>query len=152
MKKIYSKFVFLYFLLILCFSIKTNAQINVKSLEAQIDEVIDSFYVNDNLPGIAVGIFTPGFTYQKVVGKADLKTGVDRKYDDKIRIGSITKTFVATVILQLADEGKLRLDDKLSVYYPDYPNASNITLRQMLDMTSGIPDYIENPAVLKSFL
>ncbi len=154
MKKILKHLIF-YKLILICsllFTVKADSQINVKSIEARLDEALDSFYVNDSLPGITVGIFTPGFTYQKSVGKADLKTGVNRKYDDKIRIGSITKTFVATVILQLADEGKIGIDDKLDKYYPDYPNASNITLRQILDMTSGIPDYIENPVILKSFL
>lgn len=134
------------------FCAESDAQINEKSLETKLYEAIDSFYVSDNLPGITVEIQTPGFTYIKAVGKADIKTGVERKYDDKIRIGSITKTFVATVILQLVDSGKIGLDDKLEKYYPDYPNSSNITVRQMLDMTSGIPDYIENPVVLKSFV
>ena len=85
---------------------------------------------------------------EKEIGEPELSPGSD----DKIRIGSITKTFVATVILQLVDSGKIGLDDKLEKYYPDYPNSSNITVRQMLDMTSGIPDYIENPVVLKSFV
>lgn len=141
-------------LIILCFVSVQNlsAQKNVNKLEEMLNAVIDSFYINDSLPGISVGIWTPDFQYKKVVGKADLNTGVERKFDDKIRIGSITKTFVATVILQLAEEGKLGLDDNLAKYYPDYPNSGNITIRQMLDMTSGIPDYIEAPVVLKSFV
>ena len=131
---------------------QSSAQINIKSTEAKLDEAIDSFYVTDSLPGITVEIMTPGFNYTKAVGKADLQTGAERKTNDKIRIGSITKTFTATVILQLTDEGKIGIDDKLSKYYPDYPNAADITIRQMLDMTSGIPDYIEDPVVLKSFV
>jgi D-alanyl-D-alanine carboxypeptidase len=137
---------------VLYFVSNASSQTNIKSLEAKLDETVDSFYVNDSLPGITVMIKTPSLTYNKAVGKADLKTGTERKYNDKIRIGSITKTFVATVILQLVDSGKIGLDDKLEKYYPDYPNSSNITVRQMLDMTSGIPDYIEDPAVLKSFV
>jgi len=133
-------------------SFHSKAQINIKSTEAKLDEAIDSFYVTDSLPGITVEIMTPVFNFVKAVGKADLKTGAERKLDDKIRIGSITKTFTATVILQLADEGKTGLDDKLSVYFPEYPNASEITIRQMLDMTSGIPDYVEDSVVLNSFV
>lgn len=139
-------------LIIFFISSLSSAQINIKNIESRLDDAIDSFYVNDSLPGITVEIQTPGFNYIKAVGKADLKTGAERKYDDKIRIGSITKTFVATVILQLVDYGNIGLDDKLEKFYPDYPNSSNITIRQMLDMTSGIPDYIENPVVLKSFV
>ncbi|MBK6538789.1 MAG: serine hydrolase [Ignavibacteria bacterium] len=43
--------------------------------------------------------------------------------------------------MQLTDEGKLKIDGLFSEYYPDYPNSENITLRQLLDMTSGIPDW-----------
>lgn len=134
------------------FYVNSDAQIIAKYPETKLDEIIDSFYVVDKLPGVTVGIWTPDFTYTKAVGKADLKTGLERKFDDKIRIGSITKTFVATVILQLVDEGKFGIDDALSKFYPSYPNSENITLRQILDMTSGIPDYIEDPLVLQSFL
>lgn len=129
-----------------------QSQKNINNLENRLAEVIDSFYTHDSLPGIITGVWTPDFTYKKTVGKANINSGADRTFDDKIRIGSITKTFVGTVILQLLDSGKIGLDDKLSKYFPDYPNAENITIRQMMDMTSGIPDYIEYPGVLKSFV
>ncbi len=60
-------------------------------------------------------------------------------------VGSISKTFVTAAIMQLADEGKLSLDDPLSTYLPDYPNAQNITLRELLHHTSGIYDYFTAP-------
>lgn len=138
--------------LLLCVNLKVTAQKNTTALEDKLSRAIDSLFTANNVPGIAVGIWTPEFTYKKVVGNADLKKHVERKIDDKIRIGSITKTFVGTVILQLADEGKLNIDDKLDKYYPLYPNASNITIRQMLDMTSGIPDYLNDPLIDQSFL
>ncbi|MEO8664747.1 MAG: serine hydrolase domain-containing protein [Ignavibacteria bacterium] len=146
------KKVFCLIIYILLFATGTNAQKNAHNMENKLSALIDSFYVNDTLPGVVAGVWTPDFTYKYAVGKADLVTGAERLFDDKIRIGSITKTFVATVILQLVDEGKLNLDDRLDKYYPSYPNSSNITLRQMLDMSSGMPDYIENPRVLKSFI
>ncbi len=58
-----------------------------------------------------------------------------------MRIGSITKTFTATVILQLVDEGKLRLDDPVAKYLPQVPNGANITIRELLNMTSGLFNY-----------
>lgn len=133
------------------FASETTAQKNAKLLENKLSNAIDSLYEADKVPGIVVGIWTPEFTYKKAVGKADLKTGAKRKFDDKIRIGSITKTFVATVILQLADEGKLGLDDPLSKYYPEVPNSQNITIRQILDMTSGLVDYLDDPLANQSF-
>ena len=140
----------LFILALFIFAGDSSAQKNAKVLENKLSKAIDSLYAADKVPGIIVGIWTPEFTYKKAVGKADLKTGVDRKFDDKIRIGSITKTFVATVILQLAEEGKLGLDDPLSKFYPEVPNSSNITIRQILDMTSGLVDYLDDPLANQS--
>jgi D-alanyl-D-alanine carboxypeptidase len=60
-------------------------------------------------------------------------------------IASITKTFVSAVVLQLVDEGKLSLDDRLSEFMPDFPNARRITIRQLLQHRSGVYNYFENP-------
>ncbi|MCE0724128.1 serine hydrolase domain-containing protein [Legionella resiliens] len=59
-------------------------------------------------------------------------------------IGSITKSFTALILLQLQTEDKLTLDDRLGKWLPQYPNWKNITLRQLLNMTSGIPNYSED--------
>ncbi len=56
-------------------------------------------------------------------------------------VGSITKTFVSATILQLQEEHKLKLDDRLKNYFPEYPLWKNITIRQLLNMTSGIYNY-----------
>jgi D-alanyl-D-alanine carboxypeptidase len=61
-----------------------------------------------------------------------------------VRIASITKVFIGTVLLQLADEGKLALDDPVSRYVPDVPNGDHITLRRLGNMTSGLFDYVED--------
>jgi D-alanyl-D-alanine carboxypeptidase len=64
----------------------------------------------------------------------------------KFRPGSMTIPAVTTLALQLQDEGRLNLDDKLSKYFPNYPNADRVTLRMLASVTSGYPDYIqENP-------
>ena len=75
-----------------------------------------------------------------VLGGDDLPTP-----SDHYRIGSITKTMTATVILQLVQEGKVSLDDPISKYRPDVPNGDNITIAQLLDMRSGLAGYTENP-------
>ena len=66
---------------------------------------------------------------------------------DHIRIGSVTKTWTGTVVLQLVDEGKLRLDDPVATYRPDVPNGQNITIAQMLSMRSGLGNYTTSPDV-----
>jgi CubicO group peptidase (beta-lactamase class C family) len=64
----------------------------------------------------------------------------------KWRPGSMAIPMLTTLVLQLQEQGKLRLDDTLSKWYPDYPNADKVTLRMLSSVTSGYPDYIqENP-------
>jgi D-alanyl-D-alanine carboxypeptidase len=66
---------------------------------------------------------------------------------DHIRIGSVTKTWTGTVVLQLVDEGRLRLDDPVAKYRPDVPNGQNITIEQLLTMRSGLSNYTTSPDV-----
>ena len=63
----------------------------------------------------------------------------------KFKIGSITKTFTATIIFQLIDEGKLNTETKLSVFFPDFTNSSKITIEQLLGHRSGIHNYTDDP-------
>ncbi len=68
------------------------------------------------------------------------------------RIGSVTKTFTATLLLEAADEGLLSLDDTIDEYVKGVPNGDEITLRQMSDMTSGIASYTEDEQWAKEWL
>ena len=70
---------------------------------------------------------------------------VDR--DVPWNIGSVTKTFVAVVVLQLAEEGRLDLDAGIDAFLPDLPDAERITPRQLLQHTSGLGEYLDQPAV-----
>jgi D-alanyl-D-alanine carboxypeptidase len=63
-------------------------------------------------------------------------------------IGSVTKTFTAVLILKLVEEGHLSLDDPLAKWFPNYPNAETITVRHLLNHSSGIPEFLERPDVL----
>lgn len=60
----------------------------------------------------------------------------------KYKIGSITKTFTAVMIMQLVEEKRLKLDDKLKKFYPQIPNADKITINDLLRHRTGIPDYV----------
>jgi D-alanyl-D-alanine carboxypeptidase len=98
----------------------------------------------ENLPSVAVGVWAPGQgEYLTAQGKANLETGEQRGLGQPFRIASITKTFTATAVLQLVDEGKLETSDKLSKWYPDFPNAEKITIDDLLRMRSGIPDFTD---------
>ena len=72
---------------------------------------------------------------------------------NRFRVGSITKSFIATVVLQLVGEGKLSLDDTVDRWLPGViPNGKTITLRQLLGHRSGLYDYLSDPRVLKPYL
>jgi CubicO group peptidase (beta-lactamase class C family) len=100
--------------------------------------------------GISAGIaFKNGKHWSGAAGSAD-KDGT-RKLGaiDQMRIGSQTKTYTGTVILQMVEEGKISLDDTLAKWLPalNVPHADVITIRSILDMTSGVPEYLGAPAV-----
>ena len=87
-----------------------------------------------------------GSTVGVAVGKGNLETGEAPPLDGEVRIGSNTKTFTAVVILQLVQEGKITLDEPIETYLPglihgEGINSSKITVRQLLQHTSGLPEY-----------
>ncbi|MEV4440630.1 serine hydrolase domain-containing protein [Streptomyces sp. NPDC049577] len=90
--------------------------------------------------------------WQGSAGVADLRTGRERLPQDRFRVGSITKAFVSTVLLQLEAEGRLGLDDTVEHHLPGLVrgngnDGSRITLRQLLSHTSGVYNYTEDPDV-----
>jgi D-alanyl-D-alanine carboxypeptidase len=100
------------------------------------------------VPGVLVGVWdVNGRSYVHGFGYADLPKKRPLTVADHFRIGSNTKTFVASVILQLAREGKLHLDDPLSKFNigVTIPNGANITIRQILDMRSGLFEAYDVP-------
>lgn len=101
------------------------------------------------VPGVVVGIWDPKLgTMFRGFGVSDLAADKPMSVDDKFRIGSNTKTFVVTVILQLADEGKLSIDDTLDKFKlpVKVPNAGHVTLRQLAEMRSGLLNFYALPA------
>jgi D-alanyl-D-alanine carboxypeptidase len=118
-----------------------NARFSADNLQ-ELDSTIAQVMKDENLPGVLVGVSVPGEgDYVSAQGTANLDTGTEPQPNDHFRIGSVTKTFVATAILQLVDQGKLSKSDTLSKWYPDFPNADEITIDDLLRMRSGIPDY-----------
>lgn len=83
--------------------------------------------------------------YNKAFGYADREWNLVNTMDTKFEIGSLTKQFTAAAILQLAEQHKLNLNDKLSTYFPGYPKGDSVTLHMLLNHTSGIADYTGLP-------
>ena len=120
------------------------------SLEDQLTfhEIVSARLAETATPGALVGIWYPGRgTWEHAAGISDLETAMPMRVDDYVRIASITKTFVATVLLQLAEEGRLSLDDPLESWIPGVPNGSEITVRQVLGMSAGIYDFVLDPVI-----
>jgi D-alanyl-D-alanine carboxypeptidase len=107
---------------------------------------------DSRLPGAAVGVWVPGRgSYVRAFGIGNRATGRPAETTDHVRIASNTKTFAATAILQLVDDGRLSLDDHLSQYVSGVPNGDAITIRQLLHMTAGVYDFTDDDAFGQAF-
>ncbi|MFD4295510.1 serine hydrolase domain-containing protein [Rhodococcus sp. NPDC058532] len=95
------------------------------------------------LPGAVALLRTPSGTVTATYGSTERGGGRPVSVSDRIRVGSNTKTWTATVILQQAQEGKLAVTDPVSRFRPDVPNGANITIEQLLNMRSGLFNYSE---------
>src|SRR5204863_5015382 len=98
------------------------------------------------IPGAVVLVRDGVSTTRFASGFGNLRTKTPMRAVDRFRVGSITKSFVATVALQLVAEGKLGLDDSVEQRLPGLvPNGRSITVRQLLGHTSGLFDYGGDP-------
>jgi D-alanyl-D-alanine carboxypeptidase len=112
------------------------------------ESIVTGSLADGSVPGALVGVWYPGRgEWVHAAGVGNLTTAQAMTVEDHVRIASNTKTFVATVILQLVDEGMIGLDDPLESYIPDIPNGQEITIRQVLGMTAGIYDFVNDPLI-----
>lgn len=110
-------------------------------LVAALESTLDESFAATQLPGILVGLWIPGQgEWVASRGTANLETGEPMEPGNQQKIGSITKTIVTSVALQLIGEGAsgLALEDTIDRWYPDFPEASRITVRMLMNMSSGI--------------
>jgi len=105
----------------------------VETVEDQLDAVVAT-----GVPGAVAVALGPGGRVELAAGFADLRAGEALTVDDRFRIGSVTKIFVAALVLQLVAEGLLDLDGDAA------PFAEGITIRQLLNHTSGLPDFVDD--------
>jgi len=90
--------------------------------------------------------------YKGAFGAANMEWNIPNTPDTKFRLGSITKQFTATVTLQLVEQGKIKLDAKLSDYFPEYrkDTGGKVTIHHLLTHTSGIPSYTGQPGFFEN--
>lgn len=95
-------------------------------------------------PGIQVSIINQGQSYNLSLGTVDYDRTVEITGEHILRVGSVTKIYTATVIMKLVEEGFLSLDTTVEKWFLEVPNAERITVRHLLNHTSGIYNYTEN--------
>src|SRR3954470_15143963 len=109
--------------------------------------------VHAGAPGAVVLVRRGAHTRRLARGHADRATRRPMRAGDRFRIGSVTKTFTATAILQLAGERKLSLDDTVERWLPGLvPGGEQITVRELLNHTSGLFNYTEDESILEGML
>lgn len=111
------------------------------SVTAQLDAVVTATLERTGVPGAIVGVSGPDCRYEEAFGVADTATGEPMRTDFHSRIGSETKTFTVTALLQLVDDGAVGLDDPIGEYVAGVPEGDRITLRQLARMQSGLFNY-----------
>ncbi|MER5964991.1 serine hydrolase domain-containing protein [Streptomyces sp. NPDC002057] len=122
-------------------------------LTARLDETIEEVREQAGVPGVVVGLWMPGKGgYVRATGVADTVTRRPMEKDGFVRIGSETKTFTVTALLQLVDEGRIGLDDPISTYVRGVPKGDRITLRQLAGMRSGLFPYTSDPDFIHDLL
>lgn len=141
-------------------AIPSFENVHAVNKRTSIEQVIDKAADAKNIPGVIVTVKNGETSWAYASGEGNIERNHKVDADSAFRIGSTTKTFVATVVLQLAGEKKLSLDDTVEKWLPGLIkgngyDGSKITIRQLLNHTSGIADYltpdlkeklIENPS------
>ncbi|QIW19624.1 serine hydrolase domain-containing protein [Bacillus thuringiensis] len=122
-------------------SLQTSTQRDRNSVKQAVRDTLQLGF-----PGVLAKTSEGGKTWSYAAGVANLSSKKPMKTDFRFRIGSVTKTFTATVVLQLAEENRLNLDDSIEKWLPGVIQGNGyddkqITIRQLLNHTSGIAEY-----------
>jgi len=115
--------------------------------QAALQTMVDTTAKELLIPGAVVLLRTPQGKFTVSYGTTLLGATNPPRADTHFRIASNTKTMTAAVVMQLAQENKLSLDDPVSKYVPGVPNGDNITIAQLLEMRSGLYNYTNDPII-----
>jgi D-alanyl-D-alanine carboxypeptidase len=113
--------------------------------QEQIQEILNNWRAHAGIPSAALSILLPGHDLPITFNSGTTVYGGRESVtaDSLYQAGSITKSFTSAIILKLEAEGKLNINDPITRYLPQYPQWGNITVRQLLNHTSGIFNYTE---------
>ncbi len=137
MKRQYTK------LLLLLIFILASQDAFAQDHAAKIDQLLKTYQEYGQFNGTILVAEKGKVILKKGYGMANMEWSIPNQPDTKFRIGSVTKQFTATLIMQLVEEGNIKLDAKMTKYLPDYrkDTGDKVTVHQLLNHTSGIPSY-----------
>ncbi len=126
------------------------------TVDYEIDQKLQSVLDNNvnllQVPGLQAFVIAPdGKTWSGASGTIDLARKDLLQPDHVLRVGSVTKSFTAVLILKMVEDGRLNLDEPIAVWFPDLLSAEAITIRQLLNHSSGLPEIIPK-VLLKSVI
>lgn len=100
-------------------------------------------------PGVTLTVWLPdGTSFSGAAGVSNLATGAPMRPNSAFRVGSNTKPVVAVTVLRLVEDGLIDLDAPLTMYLPEYTEWTDITVRMLLNMRSGLKDFLRIPALM----
>ena len=109
---------------------------------ARIDSAANAIIANTGAPGASIAVVRGGqVVYEGAYGNARVEPAVPASSAKRYSIGSVSKQFTVAAVMLLVEDGKLSLDDRVSKWFPQLTRASEISVRQLLSMTSGYQDY-----------
>lgn len=126
---------------------ETNCSVPRAAIQAELDAAVAA-----GVPGMVVLVRRGNDVVTFTSGVADVTTSRPIRANDRFRIASITKSFVAALVVRLAQDGRLRLDDRAARFLPEYALDPTITIRQLLQHTSGLFDIADDEAWISSVL
>lgn len=127
-----------------------SAQSFGQSVEQKIDELLAAYAKQNKLNGSVLVAQKGKILYQKGFGFRDAEAKIPNDINSIFQIGSVTKQITAAVIMQLQQEGKLSVKDKLSKYFSGFANGDKITIQHLLTHTSGIFNYTNDTIIMKN--
>jgi D-alanyl-D-alanine carboxypeptidase len=122
-------------------------------LRTKVDAAVDEVLKSSGAPSASIAMVVDGrIAYTRAYGTATLASNLPATTAMRYSVGSISKQFTATAILLLVEDGKLSLDDPVARWLPDLTRAGEVTVRQILSMTSGYQDYWPQDYVMPPML
>jgi D-alanyl-D-alanine carboxypeptidase len=126
----------------------TTSHAFTPSMDAAITRLAENEVHSGRTPGLVVGVVEDGrLVYARGFGFTNANKNVRQDPDTEFYVGELTQQFTAAAVLMLAQDGKIKLDDKVTQYLPDLTVAKDVTVGELLQQTSGLPDLANAPGI-----